>query len=79
MHTVELLQEAMEAARRLGYEVRQDWLGGDTATIADIACFPFTALAGESGFEMQPYPQVRAWLARFRQLDGFVEIARPQR
>jgi hypothetical protein len=29
MHTVELLQEAMEAARRLGYEVRQDWIGGD--------------------------------------------------
>jgi hypothetical protein len=29
MHTVELLDEAMEAARRLGYEVRQDWLGGD--------------------------------------------------
>jgi hypothetical protein len=29
MHTVELLQEALAAARRLGYEVRQDWLGGD--------------------------------------------------
>jgi hypothetical protein len=29
MHTVELLQEAMDVARRLGYEVRQDWLGGD--------------------------------------------------
>jgi hypothetical protein len=29
MHTVELLQEALEAARGLGYEVRQDWLGGD--------------------------------------------------
>jgi hypothetical protein len=29
MHTVELLQEALEAARRLGYEVRQDWLGGN--------------------------------------------------
>jgi hypothetical protein len=29
MHTVELLNEAVEAARRLGYEVRQDWLGGD--------------------------------------------------
>jgi hypothetical protein len=29
MHTVELLQEAMDTARRLGYEVRQDWLGGD--------------------------------------------------
>ena len=29
MHTVELLGEAVDAARRLGYEVRQDWLGGD--------------------------------------------------
>lgn len=29
MHTVELLQEALEAARRVGYEVRQDWLGGN--------------------------------------------------
>ena len=29
MHAVELLQEALEAARGLGYDVRQDWLGGD--------------------------------------------------
>jgi len=29
MHTVELLQEALGAARRMGYEVRQDWLGGN--------------------------------------------------
>jgi hypothetical protein len=29
MHTVTLLDEAVQAARRLGYEVRQDWLGGD--------------------------------------------------
>jgi hypothetical protein len=29
MHTVELLHEAVDAARQLGYEVRQDWLGGD--------------------------------------------------
>jgi hypothetical protein len=29
MHTVELLHEALEVARRLGYEVRQDWLGGN--------------------------------------------------
>jgi hypothetical protein len=29
MHTVELLQEALEAARQLGFVVRQDWLGGD--------------------------------------------------
>jgi hypothetical protein len=29
MHTVEMLNEAVQAARRLGYEVRQDWLGGN--------------------------------------------------
>lgn len=29
MHTVELLKEAVETARSLGYEVRQDWLGGN--------------------------------------------------
>jgi len=29
MHTVELLDEALEKARELGFEVRQDWLGGD--------------------------------------------------
>jgi hypothetical protein len=29
MHTVELLEEAVRAAKWLGYEVRQDWLGGD--------------------------------------------------
>lgn len=28
MHTVELLDQALEAARRLGYGVRQEWLGG---------------------------------------------------
>jgi hypothetical protein len=29
MHTVALLKEALDAARSLGYEVRQDWLGGN--------------------------------------------------
>jgi hypothetical protein len=29
MQTVAMLNEALDTARRLGYEVRQDWLGGD--------------------------------------------------
>jgi hypothetical protein len=28
MHTVELLEEAIQAAHALGYQVRQEWLGG---------------------------------------------------
>ena len=28
MHTVEILQQALDLATRLGYGVRQEWLGG---------------------------------------------------
>jgi hypothetical protein len=28
MHTVDLLEEAIELARRLGYKTRQEWLAG---------------------------------------------------
>ena len=28
MHTVDLLNQALELAQRLGYTVRQEWLGG---------------------------------------------------
>ncbi len=28
MHTVELLDHALDLAARLGYQVRQEWLGG---------------------------------------------------
>jgi hypothetical protein len=28
MHTVELLEEAIKAAGALGYQIRQEWLGG---------------------------------------------------
>ncbi len=28
MHTVELYEQACDAARRAGYEIRQEWLGG---------------------------------------------------
>jgi hypothetical protein len=29
MHTVEILHDAINTARRMGYDVRQDWLGGN--------------------------------------------------
>lgn len=28
MHTVELLEQAIAAAEKLGYSIRQEWLGG---------------------------------------------------
>jgi hypothetical protein len=29
MHTVEMLQHAIQVARELGYRIHQDWLGGE--------------------------------------------------
>ena len=28
MHTVELLEQALETARQMGYKIRHEWLGG---------------------------------------------------
>jgi glutathione S-transferase len=37
---------------------------GDRYTIADIALYAYTHVAGEGGFDLAPYEAVRAWLAR---------------
>ena len=36
MHTVELLQETIALAARLGYQVRQEWLGGNAGGDCEI-------------------------------------------
>lgn len=48
-----------------------DWLAGDHPTIADLACYPYVALAGDGRFSLEPYPAVRAWLQRVETLPGW--------
>ncbi|SBO43369.1 glutathione S-transferase family protein [Cyanobium sp. NIES-981] len=50
------------------------WLVGDAPTIADVAVFPYVALAPEGGIDLAPYPAVGAWIARIRALPGFVPM-----
>lgn len=52
----------------------REWLALDRPTIADIAVFPYIALAPMGGISLEPYPNVRAWIARIRALPGFVPI-----
>jgi glutathione S-transferase len=47
------------------------WLELDRPTIADIAVFPYVALAGDGGIDLAPYPHVRAWIARIQGLPGY--------
>jgi glutathione S-transferase len=50
------------------------WLELDRPTIGDIACFPYTALAAEGDISLQPYPNVRAWIERIKQLPRFIPM-----
>lgn len=52
----------------------RDWLELGRPTIGDIACFPYTALAGEGGISLEPYPHVRAWIARIKELPHFIPM-----
>ena len=50
------------------------WLASGRPTIADIACYPYVALAGEGNFSLEPYPAVKAWLERVEGLSGWVPM-----
>lgn len=58
-------------ASRLG---EGDWLAAEHATIADIACYPYVALAHEGEVSLDNYPSVSAWLARVSELPGWVAM-----
>lgn len=54
----------------------QRFLVGSTPTIADVALYSYTAHAPEGGVSLEPYANVRAWLARIETLPGFVAMQR---
>jgi glutathione S-transferase len=54
----------------------QPFLAAGEPTIADIALYTYTAHAPEGGVSLEPYPALRAWLARIEALPGFVGMAR---
>lgn len=51
-----------------------DWFGGDAMSIADIALYAYTHVAGEGGFDLSDYPAVNAWLARVAGQPGHVPM-----
>ncbi|MHA7971957.1 glutathione S-transferase family protein [Rhizobium sp. CAU 1783] len=52
----------------------QRFLSADHPTIADIACFPYVALAPDGNVLLDPYPMIRLWSRALRSLDGFIEM-----
>lgn len=47
-----------------GHMQARTFLAADHVTIADLACYSYVAHAPDGGVSLEPYPAVRAWLAR---------------
>ena len=51
-----------------------EWLALGRPTIADIACYPYVKRTPEAGLSLDPYPAVKAWLARCEALLGWLKL-----
>jgi glutathione S-transferase len=52
----------------------RDWFVGNGMTIADIALYAYTHVAEEGGFDLEPFPAIRAWLDRVASQPSHVPI-----
>jgi glutathione S-transferase len=52
----------------------RDWLVGDSVSLADLAIYPYLALAPEGGIDIGAYPNIVAWFQRLRALPGYVPM-----
>jgi glutathione S-transferase len=57
-----------------GHLADHEWLVGDAFSIADISVYGYTHVAEEGGFDLAPYPAVRAWIDRVAARPGYVSM-----
>lgn len=50
----------------------REWLELKRPTIADIAAFPYIALAGDGEVSLEPYPHILTWIEQIKRLPNFV-------
>lgn len=51
------------------------WLEFERPTIADVAVFPYVALARDGNIKLDAYPHVLAWIDRVKHLPGYIPMA----
>lgn len=51
-----------------------NWLVGTGITIADVACYPYVALASEGGVSTEPFQAVEKWMGRIEALPQYIPI-----
>ena len=50
------------------------WLVGPQPTIADVACYPYIALARAAEVKLEDFPGAMAWMRRIEALPGYVPM-----
>jgi glutathione S-transferase len=65
---LEMLQARLEGRR---------YIVGDSESIADISNFAYAHLAGETGYDLDAYPAVEAWLERVQGWPRFMNDLEP--
>lgn len=59
-----ILESHLEAGRR--------WVSTETApSIADVALYPYTLMSPMGGIDLNAYPQIKKWIARFEEIAGY--------
>lgn len=71
--TARIAKSAFEKLER--HLAGRDWLVGTAPTIADVAIYSYTARAPEGNVSLDPYPNIRRFLANVEGLKGFVPMA----
>lgn len=60
-----LLEKGLQALSRLEDALTQaPFIAGETFSVADISLVAYTRAAHEGGFDLNAFPQIRAWVAR---------------
>jgi glutathione S-transferase len=79
----EAKRRALEDKKKGGYAAlgvmeqhlaREAYLVGGRYSVADIALYAYTHVAGEGGFDLAGYPAIRAWLERVRTQPRHIRI-----
>jgi glutathione S-transferase len=79
----ELQQYSLEDWMEKGYQALgvmekhlkgQRFFAANHYTIADIALYAYTHVAPESGFDLTPFPSIRAWLKRVANQPAYITI-----
>jgi glutathione S-transferase len=58
-----------------GHLAREPFFAAGRFSVADIALYAYTHCAADGGFDLAPYPAIRAWLERVRSQPRYVAMA----